>query len=483
MIRVRRSRWGITLRGLARPRPGPLGDTVLVAAAATAAAGAWWARPWPRSVLIAAIGLTVVGTLLRRVPLGLAGLFVVTATLAGQAWSGAAPRAPAPFDRVVTLRTDPAPLGAGRVAEAVGGTDHVELHAFGGGGRRLSAWLAGQQVHVVGRLRHPGPASAGRLRARHIVGVVDVERLDLVGDGTPLARSANRIRQALDRGARTMTPLDRSLYLGFVVGDDRDQPPAVVDQFRDAGLSHLTAVSGENVAFMLAVADPLLRRLRPSTRWGARSALIGWFAVLTRFEPSVLRATVMAGLATTGAATGRRAGQVRLLSLAVVITLLLDPLLVRAVGWWLSVGATAGIAVLAAPLAARLPGPAPVRAALAVTIAAQLGVAPVSVAVFGPLPLASVPANLLAVPAAGPVMIYGLPAGLLAAVVPTAVATVIQLPTVLLVRWIAHVAAWTSAWPLPELGPGALASAAVAVALVLRRPARHRVGRPGRRGA
>jgi competence protein ComEC len=118
-----------------------------------------------------------------------------------------------------------------------------------------------------------------------------------------------------------------------------------------------------------------------------------------------------------------------------------------------------------------------VRAALAVTIAAQLGVAPVSVAVFGPLPLASLPANLLAVPAAGPVMIYGLPAGLVAAAVPAAVASVIQLPTVVLVRWIARVAAWSSAWPLPRLGPVALAAAAVAVGMVLRRPAR----RPGER--
>ena len=45
------------------------------------------------------------------------------------------------------------------------------------------------------------------------------------------------------------------------------------------------------------------------------------------------------------------------------------------------------------------------------TVGAQLGVAPVSLAVFGPLPLASIPANLLAAPAAGPVMVYGLPGG------------------------------------------------------------------------
>ena len=76
-----------------------------------------------------------------------------------------------------------------------------------------------------------------------------------------------------------MDPRDRSLYLGFVVGADRAQPAEVLDQFRASGLSHLSAVSGENVAFLMAVAGPGLRRLRPSSRWGATLLVIGWFAV------------------------------------------------------------------------------------------------------------------------------------------------------------------------------------------------------------
>ena len=196
--------------------------------------------------------------------------------------------------------------------------------------------------------------------------------------------------------------------------------------------------------------------------------------MITRFEPSVIRAAVMAALACTAVALGRSARTGRLLALTVTGVLLADPLLVHDVGWWLSVGATAGIALLAAPLAARLPGPAPLRAGLAVTVAAQLGVAPVSVAVFGPLPLASVPANLFAIPAAGPVMVYGLPVGLLSAVAPAVAARVLQLPTVLMVRWIARVAAWGAAAPLPALGAPGLVAAAAGVAWILCRPPRHR---------
>ena len=80
----------------------------------------------------------------------------------------------------------------------------------------------------------------------------------------------------------------------------------MVDAFRASGLSHLTAVSGENVAFVLAAASPLLRRLRPWWRWAATLGLIGWFMTLTRFEPSVLRAGVMAMLASSAFVLGRQ---------------------------------------------------------------------------------------------------------------------------------------------------------------------------------
>jgi competence protein ComEC len=108
------------------------------------------------------------------------------------------------------------------------------------------------------------------------------------------------------------------------------------------------------------------------------------------------------------------------------------------------------------------------------TVGAQLGVAPVSLAVFGPIPLASLPANLLAAPAAGPVMVYGLPAGIVAGLLPDAAAAALQLPTTLLVRYIAAVASTAASADLPRLGVPAVIVGAVGVALALRRPPRHR---------
>jgi competence protein ComEC len=70
-------------------------------------------------------------------------------------------------------------------------------------------------------------------------------------------------------------------------------------------------------------------------------AVVVLLVVVTRWEPSVLRAGVMAGLVLFGVATGRGPGSRRALCLAVVVLLLADPALVGALGFQLSVAATA----------------------------------------------------------------------------------------------------------------------------------------------
>lgn len=193
------------------------------------------------------------------------------------------------------------------------------------------------------------------------------------------------------------------------------------------------------MAFVLAAAGPLLRRMRPLARWLLTLALIGWFVSLTRFEPSIVRAGAMAALSATAFVLGRERAPGRILCLAVTGLLLVDPLLVGSVGFWLSVGATAGVATVGPWLGERLGMLGIAAMPVGVTIGAQIGVVVPALVVFGRLPLVSVPANLLAVPVAGFVMLYGLPAGLVAGFVPP-VAPIVMFPCRLGVRWVDTVA-------------------------------------------
>jgi competence protein ComEC len=193
------------------------------------------------------------------------------------------------------------------------------------------------------------------------------------------------------------------------------------------------------VALFLAVASPLLRRARPVPRLLATLALIGWFVVLTRAEPSVLRAGMMASLAAVAFALGNEREPPRLLAIAVIVLLLVDPLLVESVGFWLSVGATAGVTIIGPPLRRRLSWLGWLASPLAMTLAAQAGVAAPSLLVFGRLSFAGTIANLVAIPVAGLVMLYGLPACIVAGIVEP-LRAVVMFPVALGVRWVDGVA-------------------------------------------
>jgi competence protein ComEC len=368
-------------------------------------------------------------------------LFVGLAHIrATAAWDSLTPRHTGEFQGWATVVTDPQPFPTATrsVLEIQG--ERFEYWARSRARRlRVAEWAAGDRVLLSGVRDALDPGRRQRVASQHVVGELTLTWAAEVAEGGPLDRASNRVRDALARGSQALPQGDDALFRGLVLGDDADQPPAMIDRFRASGLSHLTAVSGQNVAFMLAAVGPLLRRLRPSARWAITVALIAWFVMLTRFEPSILRAGAMAALSATAFMLGRERHPTRLLCIAVTGLLLVDPLLVRSVGFWLSTGATAGVTTIGPWLAVRLRVLGLLAVPVAVTLGAQAGVLVPALFVFGQVPLVSVPANVLAVPVAGAVMLYGLPAGLLAGAVP-AVAPVVMLPCRLGVRWVDLVA-------------------------------------------
>ena len=419
-----------------RRRRHPLGDGEVVLVVVAAVLGVW-----SRSVVAVGAVALVAGAVSKRT------LVLMTCLAIGCAgawrsqveWRDAVPRHTGHYSGWVRVVGDPAVFGSGlRVTVEVEG-QRFDAWVYGSPRRRLVDRQAGDVIFVEGSRRLMS-SHARRAQIRHVVGQLDVDTVGDWHDGSRLYRTSSRVRTALRRAAEsTIGGADAALFTGLVIGDDAREPESMVTAFRTSGLSHLTAVSGENVAFLLAAASPALRRMRPWWRWATTLGLIGWFMTVTRFEPSVLRAGVMAMLASSAFALGRPQPVVRLLAWTVAILALLDPMLVWSVGFWLSTGATAGVCVLAPRLAELLPGPAWLRIPLSVTLGAQAGVALPSWLVFHQLPLVSLPANLLAVPVAGFVMLVGIPAGLVAAALPRG-AAVVMAPCTLGTRWVATVA-------------------------------------------
>jgi competence protein ComEC len=337
------------------------------------------------------------------------------------------------------------------------------------GPRRVAEWRAGDRVQLAGERTAVDRDRVTRVAWQHVVGELDVDWLGDALPGGPLATASNRVRGLVERGASTLRPDHAALARGLVIGDDRDQPVTMVERFRASGLSHLMAVSGQNVAFVVAAAGPVLRRAPPFARWALTLLLIGWFVVITRAEPSVLRAGLMAALGATAFVLGRRHDPVRMLAVAVIVLVLVDPLLAWAVGFWLSVGATFGVTAVGPWLARRLRSLGRLAMPAAITLGAQAGVAVPSLLVFGRLSLVGTVANLVAVPVAGLVMLYGLPACIVSGAVPV-LAPIVMAPVGVGVRWIDAVAiVGARLEPSPPWSwLGWLALSAIVVALISR---------------
>ena len=432
------------------------------AAAAGAVTGAWLLVGVPLAVVL----LLAAACLWRPSPL-LA--LVAVAALAGffgsRAVDGLVDAPSGPVEGWVRLLDDPRPLGTNGVRVTVRhGHARLEARAYGAVAARLDDLLAGERVRVLGTARS---ATSDWHRWRHVAATLNVDAVDDRAEAAPLAGFTNRVRRLLDSGARSLPDDSRAMFAGMVYGDDRSQSPRLYDDFRAAGLGHLLVVSGQNVAFVLALASPLVTRARPGVRLIVLLALLGVFAVLTRFEPSVLRAVTMAGVAVISAALGRPETGRRTLAWAVAAVVVADPFLVRVLAFQLSVCATCGLLWITPALAEKLPGPRPLRLAVATTAGAQLAVMPLLVAVFGAVPLASLPANVAAGPATAPVMMWGLTGGLGAGLVGGPVAWLIHRPTAALLWWVRSVASAAAAAPPAMLGVGGAAAVGVGVALVL----------------
>jgi len=393
--------------------------------------------------------ILILGAAIRRPGIFLlAGLFA-SSIFSFNAHAGLTPIPPQPWSGSITLIGDPQPFPGRVVAIADSDIGRVQLTASSSVATQLRQSTAGSAFTVSGMLRPL--AQRERLASRHVRMSLTATRLEPDPPRSFWRLPVDAVRGLILRGSESLPAKQRPIYNGFVIGDDRGSDQTTAQSFEDSGLTHLLVVSGENVVFIIAVATPIVSRLPRRTRTIAMVAILLLFAAVTRFEPSILRATVMAMIAIIGVGNGRPIDARQRLAAAVSLLVLIDPLLVGSFGFRLSIAATAGIACLGQPMVKLLRGPVWFRQVFAVTVAAQIAVAPLIIPTFGPMPLASLPANVLAEPIAGFVMMWGSSVGLIAGFIGGWMAALLLAPVVASLWWILNVAGWCAALPLPRL--------------------------------
>ncbi len=344
------------------------------------------------------------------------------------------------------------------------------------------------RVRTVGRL---GPVATGE----DVVATLRPTTAPVpVGEPGAVRRAATRMRAGLRDAVSSLPPDARGLLPGLVIGDTSLTPPDLTDAMLTTGMTHLSAVSGSNVAIVLAAALGaaavlgLPRRVRPLLAL----AVLAGFVVLARPEPSVVRAATMGGIGLLGLTTSRRGAGPPALAGAVIALLTLDPWLARSPGFALSTLATLGLLLLARPWGAVIarglpPRLRPLGPALAVPVAAQVACAPVIVLLQGSVSLIAVLANLLAGPLVVPATVAGVAAAVTAPLSPTLASGLAWLgtPPAVAVAGIARAGADVpgALLPWPDGPPGAVLLAGLTLGVLVLGPGLKRRARRRPRAA
>jgi competence protein ComEC len=282
----------------------------------------------------------------------------------------------------------------------------------------------GSEVHAAGVLQPPEQWRAAYLRRQGIAMTLRADRIERgAGKRAGLSGWIDEVRTraeiALGRG---MAEREAALARGFVLGEDDRIDARTRDDFQRTSLTHLLAVSGQNVILLGVLAWPLLALfgLPLRARLVGILCLIAIYVPVTGAGPSIQRAGVMGAAGLVAALADRPRSRWYAVLLAATATLALNPRADGDVGWQLSFAAVIGIMLWARRLTALISRPADrgsarraLAEAVAVTVAATVATAPLMAAAFDQFSPAALPANVLAAPAVAPAMWLGMLTGIL----------------------------------------------------------------------
>lgn len=334
--------------------------------------------------------------------------------------------------------------------------------------------------------------------------------------------------QLRTRALETLGTESAALVLGTAYGDDSLMSSTAREEYKLSGLSHITAVSGANIAIVFLGAYRLVLAVRPYHLASAYLLLRSWmqrlrgrdtarsrrpaqpqqptppnahalpplvhrlstlaiphrvmvlcgvaavlaYAMLLDSEGSVIRSLAMGLLGAYAMLRGSGRQSLAALQTTVLMCLLAAPHLAVDMGFALSVTATSALILLGPPLIRLLMRLMPVFCAemLAAPIVASLWCTPLILAMSGTVPLYSVPANLVAAPLAPLSMLAGLAAlGFMLLGLPELADVCLRAGGLAAqgIEWAAHTAAHApgNPWELGSSVPAVVGSALCVLAL------------------
>ncbi|HUH72582.1 MAG TPA: ComEC/Rec2 family competence protein [Mycobacterium sp.] len=331
-----------------------------------------------------------------------------------------------------------------------------------------SGVMVGQPVRFTARINRP-------VRHDLTVAVLNASGRPTMGTAGAVERAAHAVRSRFAAAVRDALPAEQAAMLpALVLGDTSAVTTETGREFRAAGMTHLTAVSGANVTIVCMAVLFSARLIGPRAAVVLAAVALVAFVIVVQPTASVLRAAVMGAIALAGMLSSRRRQAIPALSATVLVLLAVAPHLAVDVGFALSVLATAALVVIAPVWSRRLVGrgwPKPLADAFAVAWAADVVTAPLVAGISGRVSLVAAGANLAVAPVIAPITVLGSAAAVLCLVWLAGAQLLIHFTGPEL-WWVLHVAHWAAAVPaatvpVPAGVPGVLLVGGATVLVLL----------------
>lgn len=263
-----------------------------------------------------------------------------------------------------------------------------------------------------------------------------------------------------ERTRNTIPEPEASLLLGLLVGDASGLGEDVDRGMRRAGLTHILVLSGFNVSILVIALFVCASMLPLSLRALVVLLCVSLLVVASGGDPPAVRAGVMGVLGVLGLLLGREREALHLTLVTLLLMLVVEPLLILNISFQLSACATLGVITLGPHILRTLPK-LPLRDVLATTLAAIVGVLPLSVVSFHQVSLVAPLSNLVVLPLVPLGMALG-GAGILVGLVAPSFGALIAYPVL---HMVLSVGVWFGSLPFAAV-PYALTPASLLVYVV-----------------
>jgi len=211
----------------------------------------------------------------------------------------------------------------------------------------------GDSLYIEGEFKQPEEARNYKgynykqyLKTKKIIGTVELEKAKILksSNGSFIHNIQKYIKDTING---TLTDEEGNLLLAILLGDKDKLSEDIQESFKTSNLSHMLAVSGAHVSYIILGLTYVLQNSIIGKKNGKIVCIIFLlvFMAITNFTPSVTRACIMAVLTLFSGIIYRKSDVYTNISVAALITLIFNPYSLLDLGFQLSYGGTIGIII------------------------------------------------------------------------------------------------------------------------------------------